>query len=484
MRIFSRKRRKRGNFTLLYSVQPETTSSADENLLPALEARVRQARKGDRAAFDWLAMRFRPLLFTVAFLRTGDSGEAEDLVQDALTQAWRRLPTLKDAAAFPAWVRAILVQGCNTWFRRGKGARIATRPLDEALLLAGDGTATPLARLLRRERERELHQALLTLPEANRIALLLHIWGGYTTAEIAALTGVLPSTVEGRIFRAKRQLRRRLKDEGAGLLQEPRRAWTDNAQTKDNPMTVSSPSVIAPISSDLPLQCVLFNERFSRLIDSGVSLVRALQALEEMPPPYGPAIADIARLVQAGETLSGAMRNYPALFSAFSLGLVRAGEVGGILEEALQRVRQVTGHEWALARRRPVSETPFYLTLPSGLPLPSDWADLSEYQRLLTLALFCYALSMLLASGVPMLQALATVGELLPAAQRTLMEEAREKVRAATPLHEALEGLGIFPAFVQAFLEVGFVSGTLDSTLYLAAETIEQELNCRFTEGA
>ncbi len=448
-------------------------------------ARVREAQRGDRTAFDGLARHYRPLLFTIAFLRSADTQEAEDLVQETLAQAWTRLPALKSPEAFPAWIRAIIVHACNTWFRKGQ-RRVAIHPLEEALSLVADGTTTPLACILRREQQRELYRALFTLPEANRIAILLHVWGGYAYAEIAALTGVLPSTIEGRIYRAKRQLRNQLNDEGAGFLQEPRRTRNHNAigvnepHKKENPMTVTLSPATQPPPSDLPLNCVLFTERFSRLIDGGVSLVRSLQALEDIPPPYGPAIADLRRRVEGGDSLSGPMKEYPQLFSAFYVGMVRAGEAGGVLEETLQRARQVTTREWELARRRPTSETPLYLTLPSDSPPPGGWTDLTKYQRLLALALFCNALSILLSSGVPILQALEIVGELLPTTQRMEMETVRTAVREAIPLHKALEPLGIFPSFVIAFLEAGFVSGSPDSALYLAAETIEQEMNCRF----
>jgi DNA-directed RNA polymerase specialized sigma24 family protein len=81
-----------------------------------------------------------------------------------------------------------------------------------------DDAPKPLEVVLSGEKQRELHRALLLLPQANRLALLMHVWGNYSYAEIAAFTEVRVTTVEGRIYRAKRQMQRLLYDEGTAFL--------------------------------------------------------------------------------------------------------------------------------------------------------------------------------------------------------------------------------------------------------------------------
>jgi type II secretory pathway component PulF len=87
---------------------------------------------------------------------------------------------------------------------------------------------------------------------------------------------------------------------------------------------------------------------------------------------------------------------------------------------------------------------------------------------------------MLLASGVPILQSMDIVAELLPAAERGRMESARRSMKDAVPPRPALEGVDILPPFVLELIEVGTLSGSLDTTLYAAAETVEHELGCRY----
>jgi len=97
----------------------------------------------------------------------------------------------------------------------------------------------------------------------------------------------------------------------------------------------------------------VFCRQFSTMIDAGVSLVRCLNVLQEQcPSPKLKAIvADIQLEVEAGQTLSRAMQKYPKVFSNLFIGLVRAGEVGGVLEESLQRLSMFLEKDVELRRK-------------------------------------------------------------------------------------------------------------------------------------
>ena len=185
---------------------------------------VLRAQSGDRTAFDCLAAPMRGGLLGIAFLRTGDRLEADDLVQDTLGRAWEHLNDLRDPSAFAAWIRSILARGCNTWHRRchAQPASLSDSRLCE---YPADACLQPLTVLLQRERDEELRAALRDISPENRDALLMAIWGDCTYVEIAEFTGVPVTTVEGRIHRAKSQLRKKLRDAGAEALAEPRRLW-------------------------------------------------------------------------------------------------------------------------------------------------------------------------------------------------------------------------------------------------------------------
>jgi RNA polymerase sigma-70 factor, ECF subfamily len=195
--------------------------SPDGCLLAAL---VRCAQAGDRAAFERLARRYRAAVLAITFARTGHREEAEDLAQEVMLHAWEKLPALREPARFAGWLRAVALNVCRSWYRRSRPWPVSLDDAPEAVAAPDPGPG-PLEALLLREKERAWRQALLALPAPNRYALLMHTWGSYSYAEIAAFLEVPVTTVEGRIYRAKRQLRDLLRADAAELLGEPRRQW-------------------------------------------------------------------------------------------------------------------------------------------------------------------------------------------------------------------------------------------------------------------
>lgn len=97
----------------------------------------------------------------------------------------------------------------------------------------------------------------------------------------------------------------------------------------------------------------IFCRQFSTMIDAGVSLVRCLNVLGEQTvnAKLKRIIADIEAEVQSGQTLSKALAKYPNVFSNLFVGLVRAGEVGGALEESLQRLSGFLEKDMELRRK-------------------------------------------------------------------------------------------------------------------------------------
>ena len=84
----------------------------------------------------------------------------------------------------------------------------------------------------------------------------------------------------------------------------------------------------------------VFCRQFATMIDAGVSLVRCLAVLEEQSGSgrLRGIIREIQGAVESGETLSRAMSRWPKVFTNLFVGLVRAGEVGGVLDETLNRL--------------------------------------------------------------------------------------------------------------------------------------------------
>lgn len=97
----------------------------------------------------------------------------------------------------------------------------------------------------------------------------------------------------------------------------------------------------------------IFCRQFSTMIDAGVSLVRCLDVLSDQSssPKLRRIISDLRSEVEAGNMLSKAMAKYPSVFSNLFIGLIRAGEVGGVLEESLQRLSTFLEKDVELRRK-------------------------------------------------------------------------------------------------------------------------------------
>jgi len=67
------------------------------------ESLVRAARAGDLAAFSGIVRKFQDMGYGCAYAILGDFHLAEDVTQEAFIEAYRNLPKLRSAAAFPAW---------------------------------------------------------------------------------------------------------------------------------------------------------------------------------------------------------------------------------------------------------------------------------------------------------------------------------------------------------------------------------------------
>ncbi|MEY4914245.1 MAG: hypothetical protein RJA02_514 [Armatimonadota bacterium] len=118
-------------------------------------------------------------------------------------------------------------------------------------------------------------------------------------------------------------------------------------------MSVPMPAFLERFQKVKLTELSIFCRQFSTMIDAGVSLVRCLDVLGEQnsSPKLKKIIVDLKLEVEAGNMLSKAMSKYPGTFSNLFIGLIRAGEVGGVLEESLQRLSTFLEKDVELRRK-------------------------------------------------------------------------------------------------------------------------------------
>ena len=161
---------------------------------------VERARHGDREAFAVLVHQVSDSLYSVAYRILRDTGLAEDVLQNALVLAWRRLPKLRDPDRFEAWIHRILVHACYDESQRTRSWRASVTVLP--IELAGESDET--SQVADRD---ELERAFRWLSIEQRAVFVLHHYLGLPLVEVAELLGIPAGTVRSRLHYAIRSLR-------------------------------------------------------------------------------------------------------------------------------------------------------------------------------------------------------------------------------------------------------------------------------------
>ncbi|HWE99793.1 MAG TPA: sigma-70 family RNA polymerase sigma factor [Caulobacteraceae bacterium] len=164
------------------------------------------AQRGDVAAFVVLTRRYQNFAFGTALALVGDFQLAEDVVQDAMVQAWTALPRLDEPSAFPGWLRSIVRRQAFRVLRR---RRLPTVALESAEDIPGD-TPTPDARVDERAAARTALVALAGLPAGLREPASLYFVHDCSQQDIATFLDLSVASVNNRIHAARIQLKERM----------------------------------------------------------------------------------------------------------------------------------------------------------------------------------------------------------------------------------------------------------------------------------
>jgi RNA polymerase sigma-70 factor, ECF subfamily len=158
---------------------------------------VKSASSGDRQAYGRLVEQYyRPVLLECLSV-LGRIHDAEDAAQESMLQGFTKLPTLRNPAQFPAWIRAIARNLCLNRLRSPK-AVLGLDPEKEAAKSE--------------EQHDDLQEAISLLPNELRTPLLLYYFDGQNVKTVAQMLSLSVSTVYGRLQTAIDRLSQRLSE--------------------------------------------------------------------------------------------------------------------------------------------------------------------------------------------------------------------------------------------------------------------------------
>jgi len=294
----------------------------------------------------------------------------------------------------------------------------------------------------------------------------------------------------------------------------------------------------------------VFSRQFATMINSGLSLLRALNILADQTEnkKLAQVIADVRAEVEKGSSLSAALGKHPKVFSKLYVSMVKAGEIGGVLDSVLLRLAETIENQVALRQKIKSAMTypvvvfclvllilaamlifvvpmfkNLYKDLGGTLPAPTRLligaSDLVKHlwfviapmlgggvyalKRWVTtdkgravwdalklrapvfgglvhktaLSRFTRTLSVLLKSGVPILQSLEIVKDTVGnAVVSSAIVDVQSSVKEGESIAKPLERHAVFPPMVVQMIAVGEETGALDTMLSKVADFYDQEI--------
>jgi RNA polymerase sigma-70 factor (ECF subfamily) len=171
---------------------------------------VEQVRAGNTAAFGELVERHRGAVYRAALAALGNDADAEDIAQEALVLAFRRIDQFRADASVRTWMVSIawrlsLSRRRRLWWKVNR-----TAVQDTELHVLRDVSASPEARMQSAQFIRNVQQQIRRLPPKLRDALLLVAAGDLTQDELAAALKIPAATFRGRVRDARIKLKAQL----------------------------------------------------------------------------------------------------------------------------------------------------------------------------------------------------------------------------------------------------------------------------------
>jgi RNA polymerase sigma-70 factor (ECF subfamily) len=174
------------------------TESWDETTL------VVRAQAGDIGAFEMLIDAYQTPLYRLAVRLLRNRTVAEDVLQDGLIAAWRKLPTLNAPETFKAWIYRIITRRCLDQLRANRDQL----ELDETNggNTSGADDSDPAIAVESAQMRQSLNRVLTSLPPQLRVCWILAEVDQLSYADISHVLDLPVSTVRGRLARARHQL--------------------------------------------------------------------------------------------------------------------------------------------------------------------------------------------------------------------------------------------------------------------------------------
>jgi RNA polymerase sigma factor (sigma-70 family) len=177
-------------------------------IIPSADVLVQQCLNGEASAYRALYDRYSKAMYNTALRILNRTDDAEDILQEAFTDAFLQLSSFEGRSTFGAWLRQIVVYKSIAHIKKQKlhlnGLESDAENIADEPSLEEDEVWYTVD---------SIKQAMQKLPDGYRTVLTLHLIEGFEQEEVAEMMKVAHSTVRTQYMRAKQKLLQVLKQE-------------------------------------------------------------------------------------------------------------------------------------------------------------------------------------------------------------------------------------------------------------------------------
>ncbi|MBN2521517.1 MAG: RNA polymerase sigma factor [Bacteroidales bacterium] len=166
---------------------------------------IELSKAGDQKAQYKLYQLYAKAMFNICYRMMNNHEEAEDMLQEAFSEAFLKLDTFRYESSFGAWLKRIVINKCINEIKRRKADVLIFD--DMKSFDKGDNNDDYVNYEDIQMNVQRIHKAIEALPEGYRIIFSLYLLEGYDHTEISQIMGISESTSKSQYMRAKRKIK-------------------------------------------------------------------------------------------------------------------------------------------------------------------------------------------------------------------------------------------------------------------------------------
>lgn len=179
---------------------------------------IEEVRAGNMQAFTKIIDKYKNQLFATVLRMTKNPEDAQDLVQEAFIKVYEQLNKYDFKGSFSSWLYRVTINHCLDELRK-KRYQVEHITFNEKGIESSEENEPEIV-FLKKEKSRQLEKLIASLPEDERMIILLRYANERSYEEISELLHIPLSTVRNKLHRAKKKLRKIVQAEKGGYFNE------------------------------------------------------------------------------------------------------------------------------------------------------------------------------------------------------------------------------------------------------------------------